>query len=306
MNKKELYIRLLFGVGLSSIILLSFLFTQNDSDIQSPSGESTAFGNVIKLKRTIVPETDASSRIYTVTNTQGESFLLSTDSEIHTQGEYTLEEIHRHVFWNPVTCARVPFVKKDTSFYFLELSRIPRGDNFFQQKTMYVLDTESHSLISYTMPYNTVGYVYSNGGSIYVALPTIDAGMLEGVEFYMLNEESDSLIGMSKIDLASYNIRQPTYRKFNDNFAISFYDDNVRSKNLIFDGSKFIEGKIEPDETISYEDQNFKVYDTKSSQYLRKHNIINFGHIQVTNKENERVAIEMHDNTVNKYIISDI
>lgn len=74
----------------------------------------------------------------------------------------------------------------------------------------------------------------------------------------------------------------------------------------MFDGTRFKEATLSPEETVRYEGDRYKVYNTVQSNYERKVGLSDFDHLQIIEKETGKTLIELAGDQVNKYAITDL
>lgn len=293
MMKRHFYITFLILV----VLLIFFVIRE----------VATEFKDEYKITSEIIKDGTSLSRLYKVTDKLENSFLISSDGELKKSSSYTIEEIHRNNFWNPVSCSRIPFVRLGDRFYFLEITMNKDEGELKANKTyMYVLDFNKKKLVKYDLDFNTTGYIYRDGSSLYVVSPQVENQVLKNLKVYIFDEVNSKFIKTKDIDVSKDTVKKPVYKKYKDNFALSYYNQKLDMVNLAYENGLLKETKLVVEEKVSFEGNLFKVYDKKNSPFLRKQSLHDFEFIQIIEKKTGEVLIELDDKGINKYIISEL
>ncbi len=262
----------------------------------------------IQLKKLNVGGVESASRLYKVTSKSGKAFLIASDGVLRENPLYTLEELHMNDFWNPVSCSRVPFVKRNADIFFYEIKQVREKDTEKLQASILKFDVAAKQLVQYVLPPNisTAGYIYMNENVPYIVLPKYRGLLLEGLLLYTLNEGGASLDYERTLDIRHLLIKNPVFKRYKSQFALSYFNDELNRHTLIYNGNTLKAEPIAPEETISFDENNFKLYETTASNFIRKINLLNFDHIQISDKRTNEIVLEIKDDGVNKYTITEL
>ena len=285
--------------------LMVFIFLSQNNFIQ-PTYVSP---NIINLERVDVPSDSSSSRVYKITSGDGAGFLISTDEILTLPDDtsYTLEELHVNEFWNPVSCSRVPFVKDASRIYFLELARISVDEEISNVSNIYVLDIKSRGLTRYQIQdVITTGYLYKDTSGIYLASPSYSDDILVSLTFYALHTETATLQKIKTIKTSSYHIENPIFKRSNLKFAFSYYATGLNLKSFVYEGGNLNESKLVPEGHISNKDNLYRIYDFAVENFITKSNLTEFDSVQIIDKKSGKTLIELKEDDVNKYVITEI
>lgn len=298
-----------YGLFCIAIVALAYGYTRGYVANAVFTISSLSFEKTIPVHaETLGSGKDENNRVYAVTSTEGRSFLVSADGELATSTQYTIAEIHRDEFWNPVSCSRVPFVQVGHTFYFLELKRVSENGIFSNKNYIYTLDTQNNTLTSYELGIQTVGYIYADKDSVYIVEPVVQNDQLLALHAYVFDENVPALTHGERFNMAPFKIFNPVYRRQNNSLVLSYTDNNLSTKNLAFTGDAFEHvDATTPEERVYFENDDFRVYEHLHRTYIWKQSIKDHSVIEIQDAENSEPLIKMDTiDGINKYVISDL